>query len=154
PEATQNDYAGCDAYGRIRAAGLTARGVFSVLAHPTGWLDLGVTYTMHANINATGNSNKQADNMYPKDASGNYIGADDGLHAYPPSEYHQPLNDPPVPYKPRLPDALRLGARAVMHYPDGSERADVEIDVTWENWSSLNQPTACPDPIPADSDGA
>ena len=122
PEEAGGEYAGCDSHGRIRTSGLTARGVFSVLAHPTEWLDIGATYTMHANIDSKGKSNPQADESYAKDANGDYIPADDGLHAYPPADLYTSLHDSPVTFKTRLPDAVRLGVRAVLRYP-GQERA-------------------------------
>lgn len=154
PAATNYDFAGCDAYGRVRASGLTARGIFSVLAHPTRWLDVGATYTMHANIEAKGKSNPLPEGGYPQDASGAYIEAADGLHAYTPPVNYASLNDSPVTFKTRLPDMVRLGGRVISRYPDGTERADLELDLTWENWSSLNQPTVCPVPLPDDHDGA
>ncbi len=120
-----------DAYGRVRTSGnsfssssshigdpnyhfkpgLGSFGwLFSVLLHPTEWMDIGASYRTPIRINTEGT-----------------------LH---PVSTTATLPDAVATFSTTLPMYLRAGARAVMHYGDGTERADLEFDFVWENWSA------------------
>ncbi len=129
------DYAGCDSYGHVTATGnsfssssgtfnvpgghayspgLGSFGwVFSLLAHPTDWLDIGWTLRPQINVNAEGN-----------------------IHPIPAPALTSKIPDSPVVFSSILPLYTRLGGRVVKRYPDGTERADLEVDLTYENWSA------------------
>jgi long-chain fatty acid transport protein len=127
------DFSGCDSYGRIRASGNSFASssdtftgtagqfgfnvsrfgwIFSTLAHPTEWLDLGLTVRPQIDVFAEGK-----------------------LHAVPPPAMPTALPDVPVTFATRLPTVVRVGGRAVKRYADGTERADVELDLVYENWA-------------------
>lgn len=104
----------CDAYGHIKTSGFTVGGLVSLMLHPTDWLDIGVNYRPQINIKTKGT-----------------------LHAYPPPALTAKIDDAHVSFQTRLPHELRLGIRGVFRYADQTERADVEVDGTWENWSAV-----------------
>jgi long-chain fatty acid transport protein len=107
------DYPGCDSYGQIDASGNTFGLLFSALAHPTGWLDIGLSYRPQIDIHATGN-----------------------LHGVPPAVSPTQLGDTDVHFNTMLPHMLRAGLRVANHYDDGTEKADLEFDATYENWGA------------------
>lgn len=107
------DYPGCDSYGRVYAAGTSFSGQVAVLAHPTSWLDIGASYRPQITFNAKGS-----------------------IHPYVTPESPLQLDDFPVTFSTKLPHLVRFGIRAVSHYADGTERADIEFDGTWEKWSA------------------
>jgi len=127
------DYAGCDSYGHVRTSGtsfsssssqfggsgfdyspsITSFGwVFSALAHPTPFLDLGFILRTPINIHSEGTLHPQS----------------------PPNQVK--LGDAPALFSTEIPLFLRLGGRYVKRYADGTERADVELDFVFENWAT------------------
>ena len=112
PEYPVRDYPDCDSYGNIFTETTTYSGVLSVLAHPADWIDVGLTYRPQINLDSTGH-----------------------IHPYVTIQSPLPVPDFPVSFKTKLPNILRGGVRAVSRYPDGTERADLELDATWEQWS-------------------
>lgn len=111
------DYAGCDSYANINVSGTTFTGLASVMLHPKPWLDLGATLRPPIDIKATGT-----------------------LHPVTAPVATAKLQDSPVHFRSNLPLWLRLGGRLVSRYPDGTERADVEVNLVWERWSAAEGP--------------
>lgn len=124
------DYPGCDAYGQAKTSGFSGLGIFSLMVHPTDWLDIGATYRMFANIHTTGN-----------------------LQPYSPSAFYTQVPVTPITLDARFPDWVRLGLRGVRRYPDGTERYDVEIDLTYENWASVQRETIQADDFALNNSG-
>ncbi|MSP62821.1 MAG: hypothetical protein EXR72_21310 [Myxococcales bacterium] len=135
------DWAGCDTYGRIRASGSsfssssenfkppsgsegtkddfsfkpgidTFGWMISAMLHPVDWIDIGLNYRTPVRVQAEGT-------LQPVVPVG-----------------QNPLKEAAATFTTKLPMWARLGARAVKRYPDGTERADVELDLVWENWSA------------------
>ena len=100
----------CDRFSTIHGTLSTYGFNFSALAHPTTWLDVGVTYRPQINIDASGTATP--------------LVASDGTQVGP----------FPVTLSLKLPHILRYGVRIVSRYEDGTERGDVELDGTFENW--------------------
>ncbi len=107
------DYPGCDAYGVVKTSGVTVTYLLSALLHPTDSIDLGITYRPQVDVNTSGT-----------------------LHAVPPEAQPMMFPDATATFSTRLPQYVRFGGRYAFHYADGTERADVELDSTWENWGS------------------
>ena len=107
------DFPGCDSYADIKTSGYSVTGLVSILAHPTDWIDVGATYRPPVFMTSEGT-----------------------LHAVPPPLNPIKLADSPVTFESNLPMWLRVGGRVIKRWPDGSERADLEVDLTWENWSA------------------
>jgi long-chain fatty acid transport protein len=107
------DYPGCDSYGQINVSGNTYGFLVSALAHPLPWIDVGLSYRPQIDIHATGT-----------------------LNAVPPPGQAQLPPTPGVNFNTMLAHWVRLGVRATSHYDDGTERGDIEIDATYENWGN------------------
>src|SRR5207244_4127532 len=95
----------CDAYSTIHTTASTYGFTFSAMGHPTGWLDLGLTWRPHIAVESTGTG-------YPgvNQSSGGQV---------------QPF---PATLTVHLPHIVRWGVRLVDRYADGGERADLELD--------------------------
>ena len=106
------DHPNCDSYATIKANSMSPGFVFSLLGHPTRWLDLGLTYRPQVSLDAPGW-------VYPTAVAGS--GSKLGIF--------------PATFSIKLPHIVRWGIRGVSRYDDGTERFDVEVDGTWENWS-------------------
>jgi long-subunit fatty acid transport protein len=128
------DYANCDSYGRVQATGnsfgsssqtfngtpyayspgLSSFGwVLSLMLHPSEHFDLGATLRPQIDVHSEGT-----------------------LHPTSPPAQPQLTPDPAATFSTILPTIFRTGARAIMRYPDGSERADLEFDFQYENWAA------------------
>ena len=105
----------CDAYGNLQTSGTTWGFMVSAMAHPVDWIDIGVNYRPQVDVHTEGT-------IFPT----------------PPPSLKTTIAPAPVNFNSSLPHLLRLGARAVSRYGDGTERADVELDMTYENWSNKN----------------
>lgn len=107
----------CDAYGRVKSSAITWSYMLSLLAHPTEWMDIGFNFRPQIDIHTTGTIVATpppiAASSFPKDAKTSNATFDTRLPAY-----------------------IQLGLRLASHYVDGTERADIEVDGTWENWGS------------------
>ncbi len=127
------DYAGCDSYGRIRTSGnsfgsssdvfkdtpyayspgLSSFGwIFSLMVHPTRWLDIGWAFRPQIDVRTQGTLHPQSPPGQPK------------------------LNDADATFSSTLPAWMKLGARAVRRYADGTDKYDLELDFVYENWSA------------------
>lgn len=106
------DHPNCDSYGNIKTNSMSPGFILSLLAHPTSFLDAGLTYRPQVNVDSSGW-------VYPSPviASGSKLA---------------PF---PATFSIKLPHIVRAGVRAVSRFPDGTERLDIELDATWENWS-------------------
>jgi len=107
------EFPGCDAYGQIAVTGSTYAFLLSALAHPLPWIDVGLSYRPQIDIHDSGT-----------------------LHAVPATASPTQIPDTPVNFNTMLPHTVRLGLRVVSHYADGTERGDLELDGTYENWSN------------------
>lgn len=103
----------CDRYSTIHATLQTIGFNLSALSHPLPWLDVGLTYRPQINIDAHGRATP---------LPGWYDGSQ--------------LPPFPVTLSLKMPHIIRWGVRVKSHYLDGTERADLELDGTWENWSA------------------
>ena len=102
----------CDSYGLVRTTVQTVGFLLSALIHPSDAIDIGLTYRPQIDLNSTGT-----------------------IHPYPTVASPVPLADFPASFSIKLPHILRAGVRAVSRYSDRTERADIELDATYENWS-------------------
>jgi long-subunit fatty acid transport protein len=130
----QADYAGCDSYGRVRVSGnsfasssdvfkgtigeyspsaSTLGWLLSAMVHPSKSVDIGWTVRPQIDIRAEGT-----------------------VHAVAAPAAGAKLPDSPAVFTSTLPTWIRWGGRWVKRYADGTERGDVELDLTWENWSA------------------
>lgn len=110
----------CDAYGNIKAHGWSWGMTASAMVHPTPWLDIGLSFRPQIDVHA-GDSND--------------VNGGGKIVASPPPALMVALPDAPVSFNTMLPNILRAGVRYVNRYSDDTERFDVELDATWENWS-------------------
>ena len=107
------ELAACDAYALVNVSGMTGALLLSAMAHPTSWLDLGATVSTGADINASGS-----------------------IHAVPAPNSPANLPDYNAGFTTHLPWWARLGGRYIARRADGTEQGDLELDLTYENWSS------------------
>lgn len=127
------DFGGCDTYGRVRtfgtsfssspaafdktpvkfSPGLTSFGwLFGLLLHPSDNFDVGWSFRPQIDIRTVGD-----------------------LHPVTPASAPK-IGDVPAVFTATVPATMRLGGRWVSRYADDSERADLELDLTWENWEA------------------
>jgi long-chain fatty acid transport protein len=136
------DWDGCDSYARVRAFGTsfsssssafnstagqfgpginTFGWIFSLLLHPVDWIDIGWTLRPQIDVHAEGT-------VHPVPPPPTTLPQTPGF----------PCEDGlcPVTFTTTLPAWMRIGGRVVKRYPDGTERADLELDLVWENWAA------------------
>jgi long-chain fatty acid transport protein len=111
------DVPACDAYGALKTSGIAWGYTLSTLVHPANWMDIGWTYRPQIDVHTTGTLHAESP---------------PGLMAFP---------DATASFDTQMPAEMRVAVRFASHYLDGTERADVELDGTWENWSAERSDT-------------
>jgi long-chain fatty acid transport protein len=112
----QPEYANCDASTTLNLTGFTATAALGAMLHPgRGW-SIGVNLRGPVVLDATGTVN-----------------------GTPPKAQSVPINQDVAYFHTELPWVLRLGLRyAWLSHKDGFEDGDVELDGTYESWSTTD----------------
>jgi long-subunit fatty acid transport protein len=106
------EYAPCDSPGRVSLDGVTATASLGVMLHPIEGLDVGLNLRGPAALDDSGTVSATAPQVQPMQIQ--------------PDQAH---------FLAHLPFVLRLGVRYGFR-KDGFERADLELDGTYESWHS------------------